>query len=61
MKSKGVRKQSVKDNRLENSSHYSSLEKWFVNPMYSVLGKNVMTIRKSTDHSIFLKCLWSFA
>lgn len=55
MRSKEGRKQSVKDNRLKTSSHYSSLEKWFMNPMYSVFGKNVMPIRKPNDCSIFKK------
>lgn len=52
---KGGRKQSVKDNRRRINSHFSSLQQWFVNSIYSVPEKNVMPVRKPNDYSIFKK------
>lgn len=45
LKSKVGRKQSIKDNRLRTTSHYFSLEKWFVN--YFVLRKKCYANQKT--------------
>lgn len=53
LKSKVGRKQSIKDNRLRITSHYFSLEKWFVN--YFVLRKKCYANQKTKRLQYFFK------
>lgn len=53
LKSKVGRKQSIKDNRLRTTSHYFSLEKWFVN--YFVLRKKCYANQKIKRLQYFFK------